>query len=169
MNRQPEITFKLLSCFSISYMNMFLHRRKKQQQSWEMGWSSIFAPISSIGRLSSLGVWRTLRRDGNGDDVRGSGRTVACAQISSMDSAGTRPLFFPLLNFRKISPSSNFPTQIWEEQKQWGSPSTDLCHEAIRHENYCTHLSMSTKNGICAVNLLKEINRMGSVAFQPFD
>lgn len=48
---------------------------------------------------------------------RCSGRTAAGAQISSMESAGTNPLFFPLLTFRNISPSSNFPTQIWGEQR----------------------------------------------------
>lgn len=52
------------------------------------------------------------QRKTNGDDPRCSGRMAVGAQISSMESAGTRPLFLPLLSFRNISPSSNFPTQI---------------------------------------------------------
>lgn len=44
--------------------------------------------------------------------MRGGDDIVGEAQISSMECAGTRPRFLPLLNFTKASPSSHLPTQI---------------------------------------------------------
>lgn len=98
-------------------------------------------------------------RAGNGDDVcvRCSGRTVVGAQISSMESAGTRPLFFPLLSFRNISPSSNFPTQIWGEQRAVSCSA----NRSLSLSNKAWELSFTPLYGylekvIFALNLLKK-------------
>lgn len=72
-----------------------------------------------------------------------SHQKVTAAQISSMESVGTSPLFFPLLSFRNVSPSSNFPTQIWGEQRV--APLREyprhIHHYPERPENNPSHLS----------------------------
>lgn len=81
------------------------------------------------------------------------GHMHTAAQISSMDSAGTSPLFFPLVSFRNISPSSCFPTQIWGTETE---TQLVLLFELLQYQDKFTSKSFLFKAPICNFKDLRE-------------
>lgn len=113
---EPEITFKPLTCFRYLSKHVSAQRKKATADagngSTQQLWSHRLHRVLVQSVCGSGGRCAEVEAEVMGGAVVVGGGAAPAAQISSMDSAGTRPLFFPLLTFRNISPSSNFPTQI---------------------------------------------------------
>lgn len=167
---KPEITFKPLTCFH--YLSKHVSaQRKKQQGTWgkrvDPAPLDPSAPSGACPVCGSGGRCAELEAEVMGGAVGGQRRLLRSPRWTRLEPGLSSSRCSLSETSRRLLTS---PRRSEESREQRAAQSTDLSVSRKAGERSLTSLyEYVRKNDIYAVNLKKKNQRMGRVAFQPFD